>query len=195
MQSGAEQVALALNAAVEAARAGEAGMGFAGRGRSPKPSTALCAGGQGWVATAVRSITESGDKVTMLVEEVKLSSEEQSRGIEQVAKAITQMEKLSQTTAANAEQRASASEELTAQSDILRAIRVSIKRHGRGCTAGGGQAFERPRPSLAVTKKQTRESQSPGPTRYKKRSESPKHTAVAASAPAKREFPLGVKES
>jgi hypothetical protein len=63
------------------------------------------------VATAVRSITESADKVNMLVEEVEFGSEEQSRGIEEVAKAITQIEKVSQTTA-NAEQGASTCEEL-----------------------------------------------------------------------------------
>lgn len=47
---------------------------------------------------------------------------EQIRGIEQVAKAIVQMEKVTQTTAANAEESASASQELSAQSDTLRAI-------------------------------------------------------------------------
>ncbi len=134
---------LALNAAVEAARAGEAGMGFAVVADEVRSLAQRCAQAAkdtsglieesiakandgknklDLVATAVKSITGSTDKVKTLVEEVKLGSEEQSRGIEQVAKAITQMEQVSQTTAANAEESASASQELSAQSNTLRGI-------------------------------------------------------------------------
>lgn len=72
------------------------------------------------VAAAVRSITESSGKVTMLVDEVKLGSAEQAHGIDQVAKAILQMQGVTQHTAASAEQSASASQQLSAQSETLR---------------------------------------------------------------------------
>ena len=134
---------LALNAAVEAARAGEAGMGFAVVADEVRNLAQRCAQAAkdtaglieesisksndgrtklDHVAQAVRSITESATTAKTLVDEVSLGSEEQSRGIEQVAKAILQMETVTQTTAANAEESASASQELSAQSDTLRAI-------------------------------------------------------------------------
>src|SRR5205814_5925044 len=88
---------LALNAAVEAARAGEAGMGFAvvadevrnlaqRSAQAAKDTAALIEesiskshegkNNLNQVATGVRSITESADKVKVLVEEVKLGSEQ-----------------------------------------------------------------------------------------------------------------------
>jgi methyl-accepting chemotaxis protein len=134
---------LALNAAVEAARAGEAGMGFAvvadevrnlaqrsaqaakdtaglieeSIGKSNEGSTKLQA-----VAQVIRSITESAAKVKVLVDEVNLGSQEQARGIEQIAKAVAQMDQLTQTTASSAEESASASEELSAQAQALNHI-------------------------------------------------------------------------
>ena len=69
----------------------------------------------GQVAGAIRSITESATKVKTLVDEVNLGSQEQARGIEQIAKAIGQMEQVTQKNAANAQQSASAGEELSAQ--------------------------------------------------------------------------------
>jgi len=134
---------LALNAAVEAARAGEAGMGFAvvadevrnlaQRSAQAAKDTAglieesITKSNEGkialdQVATAVRSITASADSVKTLVDDVNQGSHEQARGIEQVAKAILQMEKVTQTTAANAEESASAGQQLSAQSETLRAL-------------------------------------------------------------------------
>ena len=57
-----------------------------------------------------------------LVDEVNLGSQEQARGIEQIGKAITQMEQVTQKTAANAEESAAAAEELNAQSETLKDI-------------------------------------------------------------------------
>jgi methyl-accepting chemotaxis protein len=51
------------------------------------------------------------------VDAVSAASQEQAQGIEQVTQAITQMEKVTQTTAASAEESAAASEELSAQSE------------------------------------------------------------------------------
>ncbi|MCC7342284.1 MAG: MCP four helix bundle domain-containing protein [Bryobacterales bacterium] len=149
---------LALNAAVEAARAGEAGMGFAvvadevrnlaqRSAQAAKDTAALieesiAKSDDGkvkvdQVATAIRAITEEAAKVKTLVDEVNLGSQEQARGIEQIGKAIAQMEQVTQKTAANAEESASAAEELNAQSMTLKNVveRLTAMVGGAG-TAG-----------------------------------------------------------
>jgi methyl-accepting chemotaxis protein len=134
---------LALNAAVEAARAGEAGMGFAvvadevrnlaQRSAQAAKDTAslieesIAKSRDGktkvdHVAVAIREIAQDSAKIKVLVDGVNVASQEQSRGIEQVAKAVTQMEQVTQRTAASAEEGAAASTELTAQADALRGI-------------------------------------------------------------------------
>ena len=131
---------LALNAAVESARAGEAGMGFAvvadevrslaqrsaqaakDTAELIQESIAKTSAGKAkldHVAAAVRSLTGSASSVKTLVDEVELGSQEQARGIEQVAKAITQMEQMTQSTAVHAEESASTGEQLNAQAETL----------------------------------------------------------------------------
>jgi methyl-accepting chemotaxis protein len=132
---------LALNAAVEAARAGEAGMGFAvvadevrnlaqRSARAAKDTAALieesiAKSNDGktkvdQVATAIRAITGEAAKIKTLVDDVNLGSAEQAHGIEQIAKAIAGMEQVTQQNAANAEQSASASQQLNAQAESMR---------------------------------------------------------------------------
>jgi len=134
---------LALNAAVEAARAGEAGMGFAVVADEVRNLAQRCAQAAkdtaglieesifksndgkakvDQVATAIRSITAESAKVKTLVDEVHLGSQEQARGIDQIGKAILQMEQVTQSTAASAEESASAAEELSAQSMTLKEV-------------------------------------------------------------------------
>jgi len=86
------------------------------------------------VTEVIHSITGSAAKVKMLVDEVNLGSQEQARGIEQISKAIAQMDQVTQGTAATAQQSASASEELSAQAEALNHIVVQL----RGLVGGNG---------------------------------------------------------
>ena len=134
---------LALNAAVEAARAGEAGMGFAvvadevrslaqRSAQAAKDTAALIEesigraneGQQrvGQVSNAVTAMSESSTRIKGLIEEVSVASRQQAQGIDQVTHAVSQMEKVTQTTAANAEESAAASEELSAQAETAMAV-------------------------------------------------------------------------
>jgi len=131
---------LALNAAVEAARAGQAGAGFAvvadevrnlaqRSAQAAKDTAALieesiATSNQGStqlqkVADVVGSITEAATKVKVLVDEVNIGTKEQAKGIEEIAHALLEMDKVTQGTAAAAEESASASEEMSAQAQSL----------------------------------------------------------------------------
>ncbi len=148
---------LALNAAVEAARAGEAGKGFAvvaeevrnlaqRSAEAAKTTAEMIEGSQAnanegvAVATRVgdllREIATSVDKVTSLAGEVAAASEEQSQGIDQVNGAVAQMDRVTQANAANAEESASASEELSAQARELYDMVTVLQSVVRGSSAG-----------------------------------------------------------
>jgi methyl-accepting chemotaxis protein len=140
---------LALNAAVEAARAGEAGMGFAvvadevrslaqRSAQAAKDTAALIEESvsksqEGTakvevVGSAIRSITEVVGKAKGLVDEVSVASRQQAQGIDQVTQAISQMEKVTQGTAATAEESAAASEELSAQAETALSLVGGLER-------------------------------------------------------------------
>jgi methyl-accepting chemotaxis protein len=74
------------------------------------------------VAEAIHGITESAIKVRVLVDEVKLSSQEQAHGVDQISKAMSQMEQVTQKAAAGAEESAAAGEELSAQAETMRTV-------------------------------------------------------------------------
>jgi methyl-accepting chemotaxis protein/methyl-accepting chemotaxis protein-1 (serine sensor receptor) len=131
---------LALNAAVEAARAGQAGLGFAvvadevrnlaGRcAQAAKDTSNLIAESiettrEGkakldLMALAIRGITESAVQVKRLVDEVSVSSGEQARGIEHIATSLGEIEGITQQAAASAQQSATASSSMSAQSEAM----------------------------------------------------------------------------
>jgi len=87
------------------------------------------------VSAAVRSITGSADRVQAIIEEVNRGSQEQSLAIQQVVQTIEKMERVTQTTAAHAEEGASAGEELSAHAEALTAMALSLTE-----MVGSGQA-------------------------------------------------------
>jgi methyl-accepting chemotaxis protein len=134
---------LALNAAVEAARAGEAGKGFAvvaeevrnlamRSAEAAKNTAAMIEESvnnakngvaiSDDVARTLEEITGAAAKVNDLIAEIATASQEQSQGIGQVNTAMAQMDKVTQASAANAEESAAASEELSSQAEQLRGV-------------------------------------------------------------------------
>jgi methyl-accepting chemotaxis protein/methyl-accepting chemotaxis protein-1 (serine sensor receptor) len=134
---------LALNAAVEAARAGDAGMGFAvvadevrnlaGRCAQAARDTAdliaesIATTHQGTtrldlVTKAIVGITESCSEAKRLVDQVCAGSGEQARGIDQIARALSEAEKLTQQASAHAHESASTSSGMRSQSEAMDSV-------------------------------------------------------------------------
>jgi methyl-accepting chemotaxis protein len=131
---------LALNAAVEAARAGEAGRGFAVvasevRSLAQRASQAakdikdLITNSNGQVKEGVDLVNRAGASLTEIVESIKKvadivaditnASMEQASGIEQVNKALTQMDEVTQQNSALVEENAATAKTLEHQAKAM----------------------------------------------------------------------------
>jgi len=137
---------LALNAAVEAARAGEQGRGFAvvaaevrnlaqRSAGAAKEIKALIGDSVQTVETGTRLVDQAGStmnevvgsirSVTDIVGEITAASKEQTTGIEQINRAVIEMDNVTQQNAALVEEAAAAAGSLQEQADKLQRV-VSV---------------------------------------------------------------------
>lgn len=142
---------LALNAAVEAARAGEQGRGFAvvaaevrnlaqRSAAAAKEIKTLIGDSVGKVDAGSRLVNQAGatmnevvesiQRVTEIMAEITIASQEQSTGIEQVNQAITEMDNATQQNAALVEQAAAAAAAMRDQTDNLAKVVSAFKLDG-----------------------------------------------------------------
>ena len=160
---------LALNAAVEAARAGEAGRGFAVvasevRSLAQRSSQAakdikdLITNSNGQVkegvelvnraGAALGEIVESIKKVADIVSDIATASVEQSTGIDQINKALVQMDEVTQQNSALVEENAATAKTLETQAAAMNE-RVAFFRIGDEAQARG-RAGAAPAPKTPV---------------------------------------------
>ncbi len=139
---------LALNAAVEAARAGEAGAGFAVVADEVRNLAQRCAAAAKETALKIDdSVKKSQEgalistdvaktfnaiqidvrQLDQVVAEIASASAEHSQGIAQVNDALIQIDKVTQTNAATAEESAAASSELHTQAGLLKDAVASLQ--------------------------------------------------------------------
>ncbi len=134
---------LALNAAVEAARAGEQGRGFAVvaaevRNLAQRSATAAKEI-KGLIQDSVRKVENGSElvnrsghtlqeivssvkRVTDIVAEISAASQEQAAGIDQVGKAMAQMDQVTQTNSAQTEELSSTAQTLAVHAEQMQAL-------------------------------------------------------------------------
>jgi methyl-accepting chemotaxis protein len=131
---------LALNAAVEAARAGDAGRGFAvvasevrslaqRSSQAAKDIKVLITNSNGQVKDGVELVNKAGQslheivdsikKVSVVVAEIAHASAEQSTGLEEINKALTQMDEVTQQNSALVEENAATAKTLEGQAQAM----------------------------------------------------------------------------
>ncbi|MDR6407898.1 UNVERIFIED_ORG: methyl-accepting chemotaxis protein [Burkholderia sp. 1595] len=194
---------LALNAAVEAARAGEQGRGFAvvaGEVRSLAQRSGTAAkeikqligasvervhNGSTLVQQAgatMGEILQAVQRVTDIMGEIAAASEEQSGGISQVGRAVTQMDEVTQQNAALVEQAAAAAASLQDQARRLRDTVSAFRVNGADAVAERPAAVAARRVTAAVQAGPKREAGATGRMQSAARAE-PQSVGLKLSAP------------
>ncbi|MGK5015808.1 methyl-accepting chemotaxis protein [Janthinobacterium sp. 61] len=156
---------LALNAAVEAARAGEQGRGFAvvasevrnlaQRSASAAKEIKTLIGasveqvnaGSMLVAQAgstMNDIVDSVQRVSDIITEITAASSEQSVGIDEINRAIGQMDAVTQQNAALVEESAAAAESMQHQAHNLAQVVSVFKLNGQQASVSGLKGMKRP---------------------------------------------------
>jgi methyl-accepting chemotaxis protein len=168
---------LALNAAVEAARAGEQGRGFAvvasevrnlaQRSASAAKEIKTLIGasveqvnaGSMLVAQAgstMTDIVDSVQRVSDIITEITAASSEQSVGIDEINRAIGQMDAVTQQNAALVEESAAAAESMQHQAHNLAQVVSVFKLNGQQAGVSGANALKRPAARQAALRIGTR---------------------------------------
>ncbi|MGN8106935.1 methyl-accepting chemotaxis protein [Paraburkholderia sp. 22098] len=196
---------LALNAAVEAARAGEQGRGFAvvaGEVRSLAQRSASAAkeikeligdstdkvqSGSalvGRAGTTMDEIVQAVRRVTDIMGEISAASEEQSGGIEQVNRAVVQMDEVTQQNAALVEEAAAAAGSLEDQTRQLQAVLSGWKVASSPARSFAAQAEPQVKARAAVSKSKTVAKSAPRPAQPAANPAASAATSAAATANA-----------
>ena len=179
---------LALNAAVEAARAGDAGRGFAVvasevRSLAQRSSQAakdikdliVSSGGQvkegvelvNRAGSALTEITDSIKQVADLVSDIAAASAEQSTGIDQVNKALAQMDEVTQQNSALVEENAATAKTLESQAKAMdeRIAFFRIGESGARASANGSKPAAVARPAVSLPEHEAPHLQPAAPAR------------------------------
>ena len=203
---------LALNAAVEAARAGEQGRGFAvvaaevrtlasRSAAAAKEIKALIEDSVAKVEHGTKLVGQSGKSLSDIVAAVKKASDivaeiaaacqEQASGIDQVNRAITSLDQVTQQNAALVEEAASAAESLSEEAQHLEGVMANY--HVADRTSSGALM---PRPELEVARtKSSVERRKAAGRPWGTGAKAVTHRAPEASAPAKSPPPVKIAAS